>query len=176
MPGTTAPNGSGLSVLGEERRRLLDDLQAVGLDLVAGRAPGRDAVAAEDHTDGVRVRRAGGLGVESELEAWAPPRQPRHSVTEALAGERLPVCRGGQRDPRVRMQVIHVSRFDEAVACGVDGRRCTTAAVQAVVERGDHLVLVFDSAVDIDELARAGPGGGRLVPARSGCRGRLRSL
>ena len=51
------------------------------------------------------------------------------------------------------MQVIHVRRFDKPVARGVDGRRCTTAAVQAVVERGDHLVLVLDSAVDIDELA-----------------------
>ena len=42
---------------------------------------------------------------------------------------------------------------DEAVHRGVDRRRGTALAVQAVVERRDHLVLALDAGVDVDERA-----------------------
>ena len=42
---------------------------------------------------------------------------------------------------------------DEAVHRGVDRRRRAALAVQAVVERGDHLVLALDAGVDVDERA-----------------------
>ena len=41
-------------------------------------------------------------------------------------------------------------RTDQPVHRRVDRRRRTTAAVQAEIERGDHLVLVLDAAVDAD--------------------------
>ena len=43
---------------------------------------------------------------------------------------------------------------DEAVHRGVDRRRGAAAAEQAVVERGDHLVLAVDARVDVDERAQ----------------------
>jgi hypothetical protein len=53
------------------------------------------------------------------------------------------------------VQVVHVRGVDEAVHGGVD-RRCGAAlAVQAVVERGDHLVLAVDTGVDVDQCAHA---------------------
>ena len=42
---------------------------------------------------------------------------------------------------------------DEAVHRRVDRRRRAALAVQAVVERGDHLVLAVDAGVDVDERA-----------------------
>ncbi len=44
---------------------------------------------------------------------------------------------------------------DQPVHGGVDGRGGTAAAVQAVVERGDHLVLALDAGIDIDERPEA---------------------
>ena len=53
------------------------------------------------------------------------------------------------------MQVVDVRRVDEAVHRGVDRRRRAALAVQAVVERGDHLVLAVDAGVDVHERAHA---------------------
>ena len=73
------------------------------------------------------------------------------------------------------MQVVDVRGVDEAVHRGVDRRRRAALAVQAVVERGDHLVLALDARVDVDERAQpveaqhreAGLGQGAEVAARS---------
>ena len=83
-----------------------------------------------------------------------PPRHPQHPVAEALLGQRLAVGGGGQRDPRVGVQVVDVRCVDQAVHRGVDRRRGAAAAVQAVVERRDHLVLALDAGVDVDERAQ----------------------
>ena len=45
-------------------------------------------------------------------------------------------------------------RRHQAVHRGVDRRRGAAPAVQAVVERGDHLVLAVDARVDVDERAQ----------------------
>ena len=53
--------------------------------------------------------------------------------------------------PGVGVQVVDVRGVDEAVHRGVDRRRGTALAVQAVVEGRDHLVLAVDAGVDVDE-------------------------
>jgi len=48
-----------------------------------------------------------------------------------------------------------VRRVDEAVHRGVYGWRGTARAVEAVIERGDHLVLAVNAGIDVDEGAQA---------------------
>ena len=79
-------------------------------------------------------------------------RSPKHSC-----GQLLPVRRRRQRDPGVGVQVVHVRGVDQPVHRGVDRRRGAALAVQAVVERGDHLVLALHARVDVDQAAAAGP-------------------
>ena len=50
---------------------------------------------------------------------------------------------------------------DEAVHRGVDRRRGAAAAVQAVVERGDHLVLALDARDRRRRARGAGPAAAR---------------
>jgi hypothetical protein len=49
------------------------------------------------------------------------------------------------------VQVVDVRRVHEAVHRGVDRRRSAALAVQAVVERRDHLVLTVDTRVDVHQ-------------------------
>ena len=49
------------------------------------------------------------------------------------------------------MQVVDVRGVDQAVHRGVDRRRRAALAVQAVVERRDHLVLALDPGIDVDQ-------------------------
>ena len=128
------------------------ELRSASLAVVA---PRRDAVTAEDAADGLRVLRLDRGDVEPELEARPAPRHPDHLVAEDDLGELLAVGRGRDRDPRVRMQVVHVCRIDQPVHRRVDRRRGTPLAVQAVVERGDHLVLALDAGIDVDEGTQA---------------------
>ncbi len=89
--------------------------------------------------------------------SWKPGRRhghPRDGVAEDLAGERLAVGGGGDRDAGVGVQVVHVRRVDQAVHGRVDRRRRAALAVQAVVERGDHLVLAVDARVHVDQRAQ----------------------
>ena len=117
--------------------------QRVGLALLAGRAPGGDAVPAEDHPDRLRVLPRHRGDVQAELEPGPPPRHPPHPVPEAGPGQFLAVGRGGERDPGVRVQVIHVLRVHQSVHGRVDRRRRAPFAMQAVVEGRDHLVLAL---------------------------------
>jgi hypothetical protein len=152
--GHDGAEGLGTATLGQERLRGTDDLQRVGLGLLAGVAPCGDAVPAQHDPDGLRVGLLDRGDVQAELESGPAPRHPGHPGAEALLGELLPVDRGGQGDPRVGVQVVDVRGLDQAVHGGVD-RRCGTAlAVQAVVEGADHLVLALDPRVDLDEAAQ----------------------
>ena len=88
--------------------------------------------------------------------SWKPGR--RHGTHTTLSPkislrQRLAVGGGGDRDAGVGVQVVDVRRVDQAVHGGVDRRRGAALAVQAVVERGDHLVLALDAGVDVDERA-----------------------
>ena len=92
--------------------------------------------------------------VEAELEARAPPGHPGDPAAEALAGQRLAVRRGRERDAGVGVQVVDVRRLDEAVHRGVDRRGGAALAERAEVERGDHLVLALDPRVDVAQGAQ----------------------
>ena len=91
--------------------------------------------------------------VQTELEAGTTPRHPHHGVAEDRPGQLLAVGRGGDRDAGVGVQVVDVGRVDQPVHRGVDRRRRPALAVQAVVERRDHLVLALHARVDVDERA-----------------------
>ena len=97
-------------------------------------------------------------------------RSPKHS-----RGQRLAVGGGGERDAGVGVQVVDVRGVDQAVHRGVDRRRGAALAVQAVVERGDHLVLALDARVDVDQRAQPVQPQHGQAASRSACRGRRRS-
>ena len=119
------------------------------------RAPGRDAVAAEDHADRIGPLAPDRRDVEPELEPRPSPRGPRDAVTERLPRQRLAVRRRRERDPGVGMEVVDMGRVDQSVHRGVDRRCGTAASEQAVVERRDHLVFLLDAGVDVDERPEA---------------------
>ena len=90
--------------------------------------------------------------------SWKPGRRQATQATRSpkqRAGQRLAVGGGRERDARVGVEVVDVGGVDEAVHRGVDRRRGAAPAVQAVVERGDHLVLALDAGIDVDERAQA---------------------
>jgi hypothetical protein len=72
-------------------------------------------------------------------------------VAEAGLGQVLAVGGGGEGDPGVGVQVVDVGGVHQAVHRGVDRRRRPALAVQAVVERGDHLVFPLDPGVDVGQ-------------------------
>ena len=133
----------------------LDDPERVRLGLLRRVAPRGDAVPAEDAADRVGVRCLDRGDVEPELEAGATPRHPDDLAAEDLLRELRAVLGRRDRDARVGMQVVDVRGIHEAVHRGVDRRGCAALAVQAVVERGDHLVLAVEARVDVDERAHA---------------------
>ena len=122
-PGTTGPERLGPAVLVDEPLGGPDDLERVRLAFVRGVAPGGDAVAAEDRADRLGPVAADRGDVETELEARPTPRDPRHAIAEAAAGQRLAVGGGRERDPGVGMEVVDVGGVDEARAS-----RCRSTA------------------------------------------------
>lgn len=145
------PEGLGLAALLQERLGGPDDVQRVPLALLGGVTPGGDPVPAEDDTDRLRVGGLDGGDVQPQLEPGPPPRHPGDGVAETLGGQLLPVGGTGQRDTGVRVQMIDMGGLDQSVHGGVDGRSRPTLPMQAVVERGDHLVLALDTRVHVDE-------------------------
>lgn len=105
----------------------------------------------QDTPDGPRIGLLHGGDVQTELETGPSPRHPYDGVTETLGGQLLPVGGAGERDAGVGVQMVHVRGFDQPVHRRVDRGRRTALAVQAVVERGDHLVLAVDPGVDVGQ-------------------------
>ncbi len=146
-----------------------------GFGLFGRGAPGGDAVAAQDGADGLRVGVLDRGDVQAQLEPGTAPRNPEHLVAEDLGGQGLAVHGRGNRDARVRVQVVHVRGIHEPVHGGVD-RRCSAAlAVQAVIECGHHLVFAVHAGVDVLQCVAAGPGAARQGFPASACRGPRRS-
>ena len=165
-PGTTGPNGSG-------RPRSDRKVSAVRM-ISSERASHSSDVAPHAVTPWPPRMQPIASGFFAAISAmsrpsWKPGRRhgthttrsPKHSRVRRLA-----VGRGGQRDAGVRVQVVDVGGGHEAVHGCVDRRSRAALAVQAVVERGDHLVLAVDAGVDVDQGPQRGPGAGRPVPAR----------
>ena len=76
----------GPAALGEEALRRPDDLQGVGLALLAGVAPRGDAVAAEDAADRLRVLLRDLGDVQAQLEARAAATAPRRRGRRSTPG------------------------------------------------------------------------------------------
>ena len=90
--------------------------------------------------------------------SWNPGRRQSTQATRSPKQRSVsasPVGRGGERDARIGVEVVDVRGVDEAVHRRVDRRRGAAAAVEAVVERGDHLVLALDARIHVDERAQA---------------------
>ena len=133
-----------------------DDLERARLALLRRVAPGRDPVAAEDRADRVGVV-APDLGhVEAELEARAGARSTQATRSpKQLRVSASPSAAVASAIPESGWRWSTWAGVDEAVHRRVDRRRGAAPAVQAVVERGDHLVLALDAGVDVDERAQA---------------------
>ena len=124
------------------------------LGLRAGVAPCRDPVAAQDDADGLRVRRRDRGDVQAQLEARAPPRHPHHPIAEASAVSFSPSAAVASAMPESGCRWSTCGGVDQPVHRGVDRRGGAAPAVQAEVERGDHLVLALDARVDVDQRAQ----------------------
>ena len=143
----------GLAVLGDVGLGGADDVERVGLALPRRVPPGRDAVAAEDAADRLRVGALDLGDVEAELEAGTAPGHPDDAVAEDLLREGLAVGRRRDRDAGVGVEVVDVGGVDESVHGRVDRGGRAAGAEEAVVEGRDHLVLALHAGVDVDEGA-----------------------
>jgi hypothetical protein len=171
VPGQDGAERLGARVLREVRLGRLDDPARVRLGLGARGAPRGDAVPAQDATPRGGVLALDRGDVQAELEPGTPPGHPDDLGAVDPAGQLRTVGGAGDRDPRVGVQVVDVGRVDEGVHGRVDRRHRTAPAVQAVVERGDHLVLALQARVHALQGAHAvqaqdgeaGPGEGAQV-------------
>jgi len=145
----------GPAVLGDVGGGGPDDLERSRLTVLGGAAPGRDPVPAQDRPDRLRLLALDGGDVEAQLEPGPTPRDPGDPVAEGGPGERLAVRGRGEGDPGVGVEVVDVGGIHQAVHRRVDGRRGPAAAVEAIVERGDHLVLAFHARIRVHEAAQA---------------------
>ena len=124
----------------------------VGLGLVARRAPGGDAVAAEDHADGLRVRRwarrrcRGRAGTPAGATGPTRPCRRRSSFVSCSPSGAVAMAM-----PLSGWRWSTWGAVDEAVHGGVDRRRRAAPAVEAEVEGRDHLVLPVLARVHVDE-------------------------
>ena len=104
--------------------------------------------------------------------SWKPGRRhgtQRDPIAEAARGQGLAVGRGREGDPGVGVEVVDVVGGQQAVHRRVDRRRRAAPAVQAVVERGDHLVLALDARIDVGEGAQPVEPQDRQARRRSAC-------
>ena len=111
-------------------------------------------MAAEDDAD--RLGLSAWIAAMSR-PSWKPGRRhgtQRDPVAEAARGQRLAVGRRREGDAGVGVEVVDMGGGEQAVHRGVDRRSRAAPPVQAVVERGDHLVLALDARVDVGQRAQ----------------------
>ncbi len=123
------------------RRGPVDDLErglVAGLVVVAPRA---HAVVAEEDALRPGVRLDQRLHPEADVEARPLPGDVEDLVPVHLAAEPLLVHGRGDRDHRVRVQVVHVPEGDEGVQGRVDRARARVQVEHAVAVELVHLVL-----------------------------------
>ena len=123
---------------------------------------------------GVRPLAPDGRDIEPELEPGPSPRHPGDAIAEAIAGQRLTVGGGRERDAGVGVEVVDVSglRRGHASRCRstAQRRRARTGSGRRPRPSRPHL----DAGVDVDERAesvepedrQSGLGQGAEVAAR----------
>ena len=116
-----------------------------------------------------------GGDVQAQLEAGPAPRHPHHLLPENLAGQLLTVGGGGDRDPGIGMQMIHMRRIDQTMHRRVNARGGAALAVQAEIERRDHLILPLHPRIDLDQRPHPVQPQHRQTRSRSTCPDRRRS-
>ena len=149
------PNDRGLAgaMLVDERAHLIDRADAVEVALALRGAPGKEPMAAEDQPVRARVVPDRRFDEQRELEAGPLPRHPDDAPAEpAIEFLELlfAVCRCGQRDGPVGMQMIDVRRGEKRVQRRIDRRGDAVLA-----ECGGRVVLhhlVFEGFAAIARL------------------------
>ena len=105
-------------------------------------------MAAEHHALHVRI----GLGHRAELEpkikAWPLPGQKAKLAAIDLFRQCFGVLARGDRNDRVRVNMIDMAVRDEAVQRRIDRSRARIEVERAMVVERDHLVLVLEAAID----------------------------
>ena len=164
----------GATVLGDERFRPPDHVEAALLALRAGGAPRRKTVAAEHTADGVRVGGPKGRDVETQLKAGSPPVDPQHFVAEATFRELGAIGRRRERNDRVGVEMINVLLSDEGVHSCVNAGHRPTSSEEAVIKQVNHLVFMLWAAVhahqahDLVEIERRETGLGERAEVPTG--------
>ena len=92
---------------------------------------------------------------EPQVEAGPLPVEPAESAREGLCDPLPPVRGRRERDQRVGVKVVDVRGREESVQRRVDRGDGAAGPEPRVVEQRDHLVLVFQAAVDALHRAQA---------------------
>ena len=98
-----------------------------------------------------RVRGLDRGDVQAQLEAGPAPRHPHHPLPENRAGQLLTIGRGGDRNTGIGMQMIHMRRIHQTMHRGINARRGAALAVQAEIERRDHLILPLHPRIHLHQ-------------------------
>ena len=123
----------------------------LALGLVAGGAPGRDAVTAQNHADGVGVLRLhGGDSSRAGSRAGATGSQTTRSPKISLVSC-SPSATVATAIPLSGCRWSTWAALTSPCIARVDGDGPRAPPVQAEVEGRHHLVLALDARVDVDE-------------------------
>ena len=136
-----------LGLLGQPGGGHVDDLDRRVIAGARGVAPGEQSVAFQDDAIGFRVLAAKGFQPEPQLVSRPLPGQPADPVSEDLARQVLRVCRRGNCNDRVGMNVIDMLSRNIGVQRRVDRGRARVQPEGAMGQVSHHLILVLDAAI-----------------------------
>ena len=140
--------GCALRLLAEPSGGLVDHLQRDPIAFLRGRSPGEQPVAAEHHALHVRIGFGHRAELEPKIKARPLPGQKAKLAAIDLFRQRFGVLARGDRNDRVRVNVIDMAMRNEAVQRRVDRGRARIEVERAMVVERDHLVLVLEAAID----------------------------
>ena len=131
-----------------QRAALLMISSVSSIAFLRGRAPGEQPVTAEHDALHVRIGFGHRAELEPKVEARPLPGQKAKLAAIDLFRERFRVFARGDRNDRVRMNVIDMAVRNEAVQRCVDRGRARIEVEGAMVVERDHLILVLEAAID----------------------------
>ncbi len=111
-------------------------------------------MAAEHDSVELRLCRDEVAEAQPEVEAGTLPVEPAEPAAECGFDVLAAVGRRCERDQGVGMEMVDVSRRQEAVQRRIDRRNGAARAEAGVVEQTDHAVLVVDARIDALEAAQ----------------------